>query len=103
MVDVIHHRVTIFTRATTGEHKGEIEDLEGIYDRNHGGEEDGRREQRQGHAPEQLKAIGPIDTSRLEVRGGYTLQAGEKDDHVEAQPLPDADQRNRWNNPAGGR
>ena len=94
-----HHAEGAVGRATLGHH---IRLGEHLKIANHGHErheQEGRPQQRQGEVTELSPGAGPIDARRFIELGRDILQAGDEDDHVEAEVLPHRHENDRWHRP----
>ena len=77
------------TGAAIGHDIDEVETRHRIEHADHEAEEQRWPQQRKGNAQETAERIGAVDRRGLIEIGGNVLQAGEDDDHVESEHLPD--------------
>ena len=98
---VDRHRVRRVHRAAAGHHPHEVEELQRADDAQEDRDADGRAEQRERHVAEHLPAGRAVDDRGLFQLARDLLQAGEVEDHVEAEVLPGDGHEHRVEHDAG--
>src|SRR4051812_12927625 len=101
VVDVEDQRPAGVERPAVGQHEDLVERLERKDDGDDDREKNRRRQKRQRNVAKDPEAVRAVDQSRLLKSWRNVLKASEKNDHIQSQAPPDADQGDRGHDEPG--